>query len=269
MSRYPSIQVSPNHYIGLNEDYLPMIERPPRSDFVVRTLAKRTAGDMPLMSADLVIASVETRDRFPLANEYPLHFRKTYFPGRLHADPRVEFKHHTLASTLIEVPAPIGHAHNTFRSCLLPGTPFNRLFELGVEPDERNIDIAQELELSAAAGLWLLAERALNTLMKLQDGGLCHNDAHWHNFIVCRAPLAIIPIDFERAVNRDSVEPEVWKKHCRADLHQLLRLGVYLQGALGRQRGPLGQQSLDRLDELVRPPDTFRRAIDGRTFGAT
>jgi hypothetical protein len=186
MTRYPSIQVSPNHFVGLNEDYLPMLERPPRSDFVVRTLASRTAGDTPLMSGDLVIASVDTRKRFPLANEYPLHFRKTYFPGRLHTDPRIEFDHHTLASTLIDVPAPIGHTRSTFRSCLLPGTPLNRLFELGVEPDERNCDIAQALDLATAAGLWYLAEGALRAITLLREGGLCHNDAHWHNFTVTR-----------------------------------------------------------------------------------
>ena len=37
---------------------------------------------MPLMSADLVIASEDTRVRFAAARTYPLHFRKTYYPGR-------------------------------------------------------------------------------------------------------------------------------------------------------------------------------------------
>lgn len=246
-----------------------MIERAPRADFVVRTLASRTAGDTPLMSADLVIASQETRNRYPLATEYPLHFRKTYYPGRLHADPRVEYQHHSLASTLIEIPAPIGHSRNTFRSCLLPGTPLNRLFELGVEPDERNCTLAQALDLPSAAGLWHLAERALRALTQLQEGGLCHNDAHWHNFIVCRSPLSVTPIDFERAVTRESVDAETWKKRCEADRHQLLRLAVYLQCALGRQRGPLGQQALEQLADLVRPAETFRRAIDERTYGGS
>ena len=41
----------------------------------------RRAGD------PIVIAGQETRSEFPLAATYPLHFRKTYFPGRLHGDP--------------------------------------------------------------------------------------------------------------------------------------------------------------------------------------
>jgi hypothetical protein len=62
------------------------------------------------------------------------------------------------------------------------------------------------------------------------------------------------------------VTDAVWEKQCKADAQRILRLGVYLQCALGRQPGPLGEQALEQLDELVRPPDTFRRAIDERTF---
>ncbi len=269
MTEYPSVKVSPNHYVGLSEDYLPMIERAPSTDFVVRSLAKRTAGSMPLMSGDLVIASYETRKAYPLAAEYPLHFRKRYFPGRLHADPRIEFQNHTLASTLIDVPPPIGHTHDTFRSCLLPGKRFDQLFELGVEPDERNCALAQDLSLTEAAGLWTLTERALRAVTQLQEGGLSHSDAHWHNFIVCTAPLSITPIDFERAVTRDAVDAETWQRHCEADRHHFLRLAVYLQCRLGRQRGPLGQLALDNMDKLVSPADTFRRAIDERTFSGS
>lgn len=267
MRQYPSVQVSPSHFVGLDEDYLPMIKRAPATDFVVRTLASRTVGEMPLMSGDLVIAGQGTRERYPLAAAYPLHFRKTYYPGRLHGDPRIEFERHSLASTLIDLPPPIGYAHDTFRSCLLPGTRFDHLFELGVEPDERNCTLARELDLTAAAGIWSLTERAFRALTTLQEGGLCHSDAHWHNFMVCASPLSVTPIDYERAVTRDSLAADVWQERCQADRQQLLRLAVYLQCALGRQRGPMAQQALDRLDELVRPPATFRRAIDERTYG--
>ena len=269
MSQYPSIKVSPTHFVGLNEDYLPMIERAPSTDFVVRSLASRKAGAMQLMSGDLVIASYETRKTFPLAAEYPLHFRKRYYPGRLHADPRIEFQNHTLASTLIEIPPPIGHTSDTFRSCLLPGNRFDMLFELGVEPDERNVTLAQALDLPGAAGLWSLAERALGAMTQLQEGGLSHSDAHWHNFIVCTAPLSITPIDFERAVMKDAVDAKTWKKHCEADRRHLLRLAVYLQCRLGKQRGPLGQLALDQIESLVSPADTFRRAIDERTLSGS
>jgi hypothetical protein len=262
------IQVSPRHHVALSDDYLQMIDRAPREDFVVRTLARRNAGDMTLMMGELVIAGAATRDNFELARVYPLHFRKTYYPGKLHGDPRTEFELHERASTLIDVPPPIGSTPNSFRSCFLPGTPLNRLSGLGTEPDESNIALAQELSLAAAAGLWRLCEEALGLLTRLQEGGLSHGDAHLHNFIVCPSPIEVLPIDFEIGVLRDSVSSEVWEQRCQADRQHVLKLAIYLQCALGRQRGPLARESMEHVERLVRPADAFYGAIAERTFDA-
>jgi hypothetical protein len=262
------IQVSPRHHVALSDDYLQMIDRAPREDFVVRTLARRTAGDMTLMMGELVIAGAATRDNFELARVYPLHFRKAYYPGKLHGDPRTELELHQLASTLIDVPPPIGSTPNSFRSCFLPGTQLNRLSSLGTEPDESNIALAQGLSLAAAAGLWRLCEETLGLLTRLQEGGLTHGDAHLHNFVVCPSPLEVVPIDFEIAVARGSVSAEVWQQRCEADRQHVLKLAIYLQCALGRQRGPLARESLAQIERLVRPADTFHEAITERTFDA-
>ena len=48
------------------------------------------------------------------------------------------------------------------------------------------------------------------------------------------------------------------------DLEPLLREAVYLQCALGRQESPLGERSWNRLGELFRSPERFRRAIETR-----
>ncbi|HKO91031.1 MAG TPA: hypothetical protein VJU61_07765 [Polyangiaceae bacterium] len=263
------IQVSPRHHVALSEDYLPMIDRAPREDFVVRTLARRKAGEMTLMMGELVIAGAATRERYEQARVYPLHFRKVYYPGKMHGDPQTEFELHERASTLVAVPPPIGSTPNSFRSCYLPGTPLNRLSTLGTEPDESNIGQAQELSLAAAAGLWKLADEGFTLLTRLQQGGLTHGDAHLHNFIVCPSPLEILPIDFELAVLRDAVSAEVWQQRCEADRQHLLKLAIYLQCALGRQRGPLADEALSRLELLVRPADTFASVIAERTFDAT
>src|SRR5690606_10603611 len=97
--------------------------RAPREDFVVRTLAHKKAGQTTLMMGELVIAGAATRDQYALARKYPLHFRKTYYPGGMHGDPRAEFDLHQRASTVVPVPPPIGATRETFRSCLLPGSP--------------------------------------------------------------------------------------------------------------------------------------------------
>jgi hypothetical protein len=263
-----SVAVSPRHRVSVDEDYVDMIARAPREDFVVRVLTKRTAAEQPLMTGEVVIAGSWARETFPLAARYPLHFRKTYYPGRLHGDTAAEFAQHSLASTLVELPAPIGHTRSTYRSCLLPGTPLDRVSELGSEPEESNIAVARRLPLAAAAGLWRLIEMAFALLTRLHAGGLSHGDAHLHNLIVCPSPLEVLPVDFEAAVARDAVTPEVWAARCDADLEHLLRLAIYVQCALGRQQGALASDANRRLEALVASPDAFLRAIDERTFDA-
>lgn len=260
------IQVSPRHSVALADDYLRMIDEAPREDFVVRNLARRKAGEMTLMMGDLVIAGAATRERYELARTYPLHFRKTYYPGKLHGDPGTELELHRLASELVDVPPPIGSTPNSFRSCFLPGTPLDRLSTLGTAPDESNIALAQQLSLAAAAGLWALAEEALGLLSRMQLGGLTHGDAHLHNFIVCPSPLEVLPVDFEIAVLKENVSSEVWAERCQADRQHVLKLAIFLQCVLGRQRRTLANESMAALESLVHPAEAFQSAIAERTF---
>jgi hypothetical protein len=239
-----------------------LLERAPRHDFVVRTLARREANGLPLMTAELVIAGQEARQAHPAAATYPLHFRKTYFPGRLHADPAVEFEHHLLASRLSTIPPPIGHGPTVFRSCLIPGQPYARLSPFGADPPESNIDTAQKQPLATTAGLWRLAEETLAQLSLLHRGGLAHGDAQLHNCIVCPAPLEPLLIDFEAAQRRDLADESTWNLRCEQDLVPLLREAIYLQCALGAQPSALGELSRERLPRLFERPEPFRRAID-------
>jgi hypothetical protein len=257
-----AIAVSPRHTVLLAMELVTLIEKPPRHDFVVRTLARREANDLPLMTAELVIAGTETRQSHPAAQTFPLHFRKTYFPGRLHGDPRVEFEQHLFASGLCATPPPIGHEANVFRSCLIPGQSYARLSPFGGEPPENNIAKAQKLSFATAAGLWRLAEEALAQLLALQTGGLAHGDAELHNCIVCPSPLEPILIDFEAAVRREALSDAAWSERCRLDLQPLLREAVYLQCMLGRQPGRLGALAASALPELFRAPERFAHAIE-------
>jgi hypothetical protein len=258
------VPVSPRHRVLLSREYLTFIDTPPQRDYVVRSVAKRQVGKMTLMTGDLVIASAETRDTFPLATEYPLHFRKAYFPGQMHGDPKDEFDNHRRASVLIDIPPPIGHTPNTFRSCLLPGHPYSRLSPFGAEPETANIALAEKLPLASAAGLWRLCEEALSKHLALQAGGLAHGDAELHNCIVCPTPLELVMIDFEGSVHRDTQSDEAWQKRCALDLEPLLREALYLQCALGKQLGKLAEMSLARLPTLLAHPEQFERAIELR-----
>jgi hypothetical protein len=187
----------------------------------------------------------------------------------MHGDPRAEFDLHTRASAVVNVPPPIGATRDTFRSCLLPGTPLNRLSSLGSEPDESNIKTASELSLASAAGLWRLTEEALKLLTQLQASGLTHGDAHLHNFIACPSPLEVLPIDFELAVLKEQIDEQEWTRRCEADRVHLLKIAVFLQCALGQQHGQLADESMQKLDTLVQPAEAFHSVIAERTFDST
>jgi hypothetical protein len=255
------IAVSPRHEVALASEYWGLIDKPPKRDFVVRTIMRREANDLLLMTAELVIAGEETRALHPLANTYPLHFRKTYFPGQMRGDPQDEFDQQTLASQIIAVAPPIGCTSNVFRSCMLPGQPYPRISPFGVEPDEMNVPLARKLPLASAAGLWRLAEQALDQLLALQAGGLSHGDAELHNFIVCPSPLELCLIDFGSAVRESALSREAWETRCALDLGPLLREAVFIQCALGRQLGTLAEMSWQRMDKLFKSPEGFRTLI--------
>ncbi|HXJ19182.1 MAG TPA: hypothetical protein VMT03_03040 [Polyangia bacterium] len=259
-----AIAVSPRHAVLLAAELFPLVEKPPKQDFVVRTRARREANGLPLMTAELVIAGAETRRALPAAETYPLHFRKTYFPGRLYGDPQQEYERLLRASELCSTPPPIGYTADVLRSCLVPGQSYARLTPFGGEPPENNIAKAQKLALATAAGLWRLAEETLGQLLLLHQGGLAHGDAELHNIIVCTSPLEPILIDFESAAQRETMENAAWDARCALDLLPLLREAVYLQCALGRQPSQLGQLAWDRMPQLFKSPDRFRRAIDER-----
>jgi hypothetical protein len=256
------VAVSPGRTVLLAAELFPLIEKAPRQDFVVRTRSRREANGLPLMTAELIIAGADTREAHPAAATYPLHFRKTYFPGRLHGDPRVEFEQQRLASQLCATPPPIGYEAAVFRSCLVPGQSYARLTAFGGEPPENNIAKAQKLPFATAAGLWRIAEDMLSQHLLLHEGGLAHGDAELHNFIVCSAPLAPILIDFEAAVRRETIDDAAWDLRRGRDLEPLLREAIYLQCALGRQPSRLGELSWSRLEQLFRSHERFRRAIE-------
>lgn len=261
---YGIVAVSPRHSVRLASEYMHLVARAPLRDFVVRTVAKKEANDLPLMTGDIVIASREVRDRFPAARTYPVHFRKTYYPARLHGDPRLEFERQNEAAALIGLPAAIGYSPDEFRTCFLPGTPYSRLSPFDVEPDTSKVRHAEQLPLVSAAGLFRLLEEAFNRLAALHAGGLVHGDTELHNFIVCSSPLETIPIDFESALKRDDASGELWEKARKRDLDPVLREALLLECRLGRQPGPMSDLAETRVEGLFTDPDAIRRAIDHR-----
>lgn len=259
------IQVSPRHAVLVGAEYAVWIKKAPRQDFVVRTIMKREANGMPLMSADIVIAGEETRATYPLAASYPLHFRKTYYPGRLHGDPRQERDRQNEAAEILGIPPAIGATHQIFRSCFLPGSPYHRLSPFGAEPEEANLPIARKLHVAHAAGLWRLLVDAFDALTRLQQAGIAHGDLELHNLIVCASPLEMILIDFEATVRKEELDDAAWEKRCQDDFLPMLKEAILLQCALGAQPGPMAEMARQRIEKLFKRPDKFLTEIGAQS----
>lgn len=255
------VAVSPRHSVRLASEYAAWVEKAPRQDFVVRNILRREANGMPLVSADIVIAGFETRKAFPLAAEFPLHFRKTYFPGRLRGEPHLEFDRQQRAAKVLGLPPPIGFTHETFRSCLIPGTQYHRCSPFGAEPEERNLELGRSVQLATAAGLFRLLEEGFRALTQLHETGFSHADPELHNFVVCPSPLEMILIDFESAMLREDLSPEEWVKRCADDLVPILREAVYLLCVLGPQPGPMAAMARERVRTLFKRPARFEEQL--------
>jgi hypothetical protein len=261
----PLIRLSPRHYVRLAPEVVAVIDRPQRADFVVRTIRRKEANGLPLMTGEIVVAGAETRARFPLAETYPMHFRKTYFPGRLHGDPGIEFARHQEASEIIDIPPPIGCDERSFRACLLPGRPLDVLSPFHGDPEDIRLRQARELPLDAAAGQWGLTLSAYEKMQRLHERGLVHGDAVLQNFIVCSSPLEILPIDFEASRRREDLADPEWQRSVQSDLDPLLMHAVFLLCTLGVQPGALAEAALSRMGRLLRSPERFRREIERRS----
>ncbi len=262
MNESRDIPVSPQHHVRLAEEYVELLDHPPRHDFVVRTIERREANGAPLMSAEMVLAGADTRERHPLTEQYPLHFRKTYFAASLHISPETEFERSQLASHILGIPPPIGFEARIFRSCLIPGLPYKRLSPFGFTPEESNLPRARELNLATAAGLWKLLSEAADMITKLHSGGVLHGDVELHNLIVCSSPLAVVPVDFEAARLESELEPTVWKTACARDFQELWREAILLQCSLGRQPGRFAEEAIGAIPELFRASERFQREVD-------
>jgi len=263
------IAVSPHDSIELADEYHALVEVPRAHDYVLRTLMRREVNGQPLVAGELVIAGEDTRAEHPLANEYPLHFRKSYYPVAFFQDPAGEFERQELVSRIPElgVAAPIGFTRTSFRSCFVPGIGLHRLSPFPVEPEERNIEKAAGTSILELLGLWHLLEEWAVQLIALHEAGLTHGDLELHNIIITRSPTRVVMIDFENAVKKEESEVEVWEKAVDADWQGLLKLALIVQCGLGTQGTELGRRALEALaaGKLVEDVGRFERAIRRQT----
>jgi len=245
------VRVTPVHAIELPETFLRLVEQPPEHDFVMRRLSEKLANGEPLIQGELVIAGKDTLAQYPLAREYPVHFRKTYYPTCFHQHPDQELRRHQRAAEILPIPPPIGCTRTSFRSCFLPGHSLDTLAPFGLEPPDANLRVAEAMPVAARIGLWRLLEALHDQITALHRGGLVHGDLFLHNVIVSTAPIGVYPIDFESAAERvESASDEAWRELCERDLFEVRKAAAYLLCVLGPQPGELAAEVGARREEL-------------------
>jgi hypothetical protein len=272
MTTHSRIPLSPFHSIEIAESLSHLVSQPREKDFSVRTISRKTAPDgRELVRMELVIAGRQTRSAFTRAEQYPLHFLKSYHPWSFHGDPQVEFDNHQVAAEILGIPGPIGCDASSIRASFLPGVPLSRLSPFtDVEPPERCLGIAEETPLPSLIGLWKVAEELFGQLEKLHARGFFHRDMELHNAIVSLAPLQVFLIDFESAERSFRGDEEERNALRFKDLAEVLRLAVYVQSGLGRQQGALAEAAEAALPKLFRNANTFAARLDAadrRTIG--
>lgn len=263
------LPLSPLHSVEIAEAYAHLVEQPSEKDFPLHTIARKTAANgRPLVHSELVIAGRQTRETYPLAARYPVHFLKSYHPWSLHGDPAVEFENTRAAAEILGSPPPIGCDANTFRSTFIPGRPLSKLSPFtGVEPPDRCIPLAREADSAALIGLWRIAEEVFSQLETLHARRFAHGDAELHNIIVCLAPVRAFLIDFESSERDFSGSEKQWTEQRRRDRCELLRLAVFLQCGLGRQAGALAETALQALPYIFRHPSALLASLDAADRG--
>ncbi len=247
-----TISLSPLHQAEIDPVLEPHLEEPPTHDLIIRTVARKMANGQPLIQGDLVLAGSETRESYPLARQFPVHFRKTYYSTALHPHPRIEFEHHERAAEILGVPKPIGFTGTEFRSCFIPGKPLDKLLPFGVEPLERNITLARECDSAKLIGLWRLLEAVYEQTMLLHQAGMAHGDLFLHNVIVSLSPIGVYLIDFEQSVTSDSVpKGKSWEQVSVSDFTEVLKHAIWVQCGLGPQQGGLAERALSSIAQLM------------------
>jgi len=258
------VSLSPLHTIELAEGLSHLLAKPPEKDFPLYSISRKTTPDgRELVHSELIIAGKRTRATYPLADQYPVHFLKSYHPWSFHGNPRIEFENNRAAAQILGTPEPIGFDNNSFRAPFMPGKPLSKISPFtNIEPPHRCLGIAQETEPAALIGLWRLVEEVFERIEELHSKRFCHGDLELHNIVVCTGPIRTFLVDFESSEQAFSGPEKNWEQRRSSDLFELLRLAVYLQCGLGSQQGALARKSLEDLPKLFEDVSTFSARLE-------
>jgi hypothetical protein len=168
-----------------------LFQQPPPDDVLLQTIY-----ETPFVRGDIVMAGRKTREKFPLTQQYPIHFKKTYLekmagwesPTALeHRQTEMVWQHFEECGEPGRVPKGLGNTPETFRSELIQAKTLGSLSPV------HNCNDPEELarQIAAIRGngmnikqLWDGAEALREAMSTMHNGGMLHKDAHRENLMV-------------------------------------------------------------------------------------
>lgn len=244
-----------------------LFKNPPNEDVSLHTIYKT-----PYVLGEIVLAGKNTRDRHPLCNFYPIHFKKTYLKqlSRWETNPSHEarqshkiWKHFqeisdksssTEKETATEppkscVPLPVGSDPSTYRSQLLEAVSLGAISPINSNANAEELS-KQILQAKKSYGsikkLWKALESLDQRAQTLHNGGFLHNDLHKENLLIRNhedEPEGCI-IDFETSEEDERFNTLEWSNATLNDKRYLIKEAclIFLCGPKNEQLEILAQK---------------------------
>ena len=215
-----------------------LLENPPEEDTPLHIIYQT-----PYVLGEVVLAGKKTRQNHPLAQFYPIHFKKTYLKkmSRWETSPTHEaqqshkvWKHFEEEANMPKanqqphVPLPIGGDAMTYRSQLLEAKSLGALSPINSNGSPQEI-LKQILKAKKDYGsvkkLWTGLESLNDQINTLHSGGFLHNDLHKENLMINEmgeTPIGCL-IDFETTEEDERFNTLEWQTATKDDKRYFLK----------------------------------------------
>lgn len=270
MEYQKSIQLpqSPKALDGLQAAYGEFVATPPREDITLLSVYENldASGSRPLVLGELVLAGRKTRLTVPETQRYPIHFKKTYFPGAS-GNPKDELKLTKQAADLLGgfSPKAIGADNFSIRTSIVPGVAWAAISPLckghNFVSGSRKESLGQGLHLlregkrtPALLSYWKTLE-AINTAIDRLHKKCVHGDLHRNNILMVPQKGGFEPviIDFETLQDLRGLDKEEASELKADDKQELWMECAALQLVIGKQPTKLGKEAWVKREELLDP----------------
>jgi len=241
-----------------------LFQNPPAEDTTLHVIYKT-----PYVMGEIVLAGTKTRQKNPLCDANPIHFKKTYLknmsrwetsPHHVARQTQMIWEHfqesHPWKGGHARIPRPLGASPESFRSTLLEARSLGALSPINPHGDAKEtanqiLQARTTEKHSHIAKLWEGLENLDLQTDNLHSGGFLHKDLHRENLMLRESDGKYegCLIDFETSEEDERFGTPEWVKACQEDKRHLHREAslIFLCGTeLERQKIAASGSSLSQ-----------------------